>query len=141
MTINYLPLFFYPEHSKTVKTTVLTPFRLDVLKPKVSPLIVQMNVISCGGNCRRLTLAISLIVTLYLVFLHRDEEIEFLQNKSCRLPDRVVFLKTHKTASSTIQNILMRWGTKVSTFFLSKISFKFFVWKTVKGSPNLIFAT
>ena len=31
----------------------------------------------------------------------------------CTSDAKVVFLKTHKTASSTIQNILMRWGTKV----------------------------
>ena len=85
-----------------------------------------MNVISCGGNCRRLTLAISLVVLCYLLFLHRDEEIEYFfehNNKdtaysasTCEIPDKVVFLKTHKTASSTIQNILMRWGSKVSNF-------------------------
>ena len=33
--------------------------------------------------------------------------------EKCSNEKRIVFLKTHKTASSTVQNILMRWGLKV----------------------------
>ena len=112
-----------------------------------------MNVLSCGGVYRRITLAISACALVYLFIFHQDVPHEFhfgveyesddsVSNrndslshdarispvkKSTRssLPDectdpksdrsRIVFLKTHKTASSTIQNILMRYGTKVST--------------------------
>ena len=111
-----------------------------------------MNVLSCGGVYRRITLALSACALVYLFIFHQDVPHEFhfgevdddvthdndsfaLGNrntgstsikKSVRkaLPDkctdpksersRIVFLKTHKTASSTIQNILMRYGTKVS---------------------------
>ena len=111
-----------------------------------------MNVLSCGGVYRRITLALSACALVYLFIFHQDVPREFhfgevdddvthdndsfaLGNrntgstsikKSVRkaLPDkctdpkskrsRIVFLKTHKTASSTIQNILMRYGTKVS---------------------------
>ena len=100
-----------------------------------------MNVLSCGGVYRRITLAISAFALVYLFIFHQDVPREFHfgiadddvthdndspVKKSVRnaLPDkctdpksdgsRIVFLKTHKTASSTIQNILMRYGTKVS---------------------------
>lgn len=118
-----------------------------------------MNVLSCGGVYRRITLAISACALVYLFIFHQDVPHEFhfgveyesddsVSNrndslshdarispvkKSTRssLPDectdpksdrsRIVFLKTHKTASSTIQNILMRYGTKVSTKNTKKI--------------------
>ena len=119
-----------------------------------------MNVLSCGGVYRRITLALSACALVYLFIFHQDVPREFhfgveyesedsvshgndslshvahisSVKKSSRssLPDkctdpksdrsRIVFLKTHKTASSTIQNILMRYGTKVSTnkLFLSR---------------------
>jgi len=121
-----------------------------------------MNVLSCGGVYRRITLALSACALVYLFIFHQDVPREFhfgveyesedslshgndslshvahisSVKKSSRssLPDkctdpksdrsRIVFLKTHKTASSTIQNILMRYGTKVSTnnsnFFRAK---------------------
>ena len=116
-------------------------------------IIFQMNVLSCGGVYRRITLALSACALVYLFIFHQDVPREFhfgveyesedsvshgndslshiahisSVKKSSRssLPDkctdpksdrsRIVFLKTHKTASSTIQNILMRYGTKVST--------------------------
>ena len=45
----------------------------------------------------------------------------------CSSDKRIVFLKTHKTASSTVQNILMRWGMKVSFYkvFLKKTKLLF----------------
>lgn len=129
-----------------------------------------MNVLSCGGVYRRITLAISACALVYLFIFHQDVPREFhfgveyesddsVSNrndslshdvrispvkKSTRssLPDectdpksdrnRIVFLKTHKTASSTIQNILMRYGTKYDkTFALpstGKTIFKY--WKS-----------
>ena len=121
-----------------------------------------MNVLSCGGVYRRITLAISACALVYLFIFHQDVPREFhfgieydesndsvshgndsffhhsprisSAKKSNRyfLPDtctdpksdrsRIVFLKTHKTASSTIQNILMRYGTKVS--FSSNSSYR-----------------
>jgi len=48
-----------------------------------------------------------------------DQNLESQNLPNIKLPSKctsgakIVFLKTHKTASSTIQNILMRWGTKV----------------------------
>ena len=111
-----------------------------------------MNVLSCGGVYRRITLAISACALVYLFIFHQDVPREFhfgveyesdesvsnrndslshdagislVKKSRSSLPDkcndpksdrsRIVFLKTHKTASSTIQNILMRYGTKVST--------------------------
>ena len=117
--------------------------------------MIKMNVLSCGGVYRRITLALSACALVYLFIFHQDVPREFhfgevdddvthdndsfalghrntgskrftSIKKSVRkaLPDkctdpksersRIVFLKTHKTASSTIQNILMRYGTKVS---------------------------
>ena len=99
-----------------------------------------MNVLSCGGVCRRIMLACSSIILVYLVVFHRDRYMdqEFVSQFSSPIPERsklgapksvhinkkqlpesctnknkVVFLKTHKTASSTVQNILMRYGNKV----------------------------
>ena len=46
------------------------------------------------------------------------EKTHSLLPDKCSSDKRIVFLKTHKTASSTVQNILMRWGIKVS-FYLS----------------------
>lgn len=50
----------------------------------------------------------------------------------CTSDRKIVFLKTHKTASSTIQNILMRWGTKFNkTFALPKSGKSIFrYWKS-----------
>ena len=46
-----------------------------------------------------------------------DKSVRYTLPDKCTDPksdnSRIVFLKTHKTASSTIQNILMRYGTKV----------------------------
>ena len=115
-----------------------------------------MNVLSCGGVYRRITLALSACALVYLFIFHQDVPREFhfgveydesddvvnhgndtFTHHGARmtpieksiqyaLPDqctdpksdrsRIVFLKTHKTASSTIQNILMRYGTKVSLY-------------------------
>lgn len=67
----------------------------------------------------------------------------------CTSDAKVVFLKTHKTASSTIQNILMRWGTKLNkTFALPKSGKSIFrYWKSwtrdelfplAEGTPDII---
>lgn len=126
-----------------------------------------MNVLSCGGVYRRISLALSACALIYLFIFHEDVPTEFyfgearshdtehaaprersLESESqskgkkstlpmkCTDPEsdssRVVFLKTHKTASSTIQNILMRYGTKhKKTFALpatGKTIFKY--WKS-----------
>ena len=43
----------------------------------------------------------------------RDDSLGSLVPLHCSTNRSLVFLKTHKTASSTIQNIIMRWGSKV----------------------------
>lgn len=43
----------------------------------------------------------------------------FSEESNCRsAAEKIVFLKTHKTASSTVQNVLLRWGRKVRSSFL-----------------------
>jgi len=59
---------------------------------------------------------VTLIFMISFSILHLNQSIKTLtvtmnDNRSCQAPvDKVGFMKTHKTASSTIQNILLRFG-------------------------------
>ncbi|CBY18174.1 unnamed protein product [Oikopleura dioica] len=70
--------------------------------------------------------------------LHTDMNIQtFAQESHCRpIAEKIVFLKTHKTASSTVQNVLLRWGRKnKKTFALPKSGKSIFkYWKSFKAS-------
>ena len=67
-----------------------------IKKPKIQPATYRLTETSVRDNIR----------FGRFVSLHNQTE-----KKSCQAPvDKVGFMKTHKTASSTIQNILLRFG-------------------------------
>ena len=106
---------------------------------------IKMNAISIGGMFRTgVTIVILILLPLlYIVKLKLESSYErdtsysrqddlvprhnhhvgnhqtFAQEiqGQCRpVAEKIVFLKTHKTASSTVQNVLLRWGRKVRLF-------------------------
>ena len=55
-----------------------------------------------------LLLLVLLLIYLYFEFLLRKET--KWRTEKCSKVKKIAFLKTHKCASSTVQNILMRFG-------------------------------
>lgn len=102
-----------------------------------------MNAISIGGMFRTgLTLVIVILLPLlYIIKVKLEDSVEsqtaFISDGGDLVPrhrqnhgqphqdplakdnhchpmaEKIIFLKTHKTASSTVQNVLLRWGQKV----------------------------
>lgn len=122
-----------------------------------------MNAISIGGMFRTgVTIVILILLPLlYIVKLkletsyamdtsysrqealvprkhHHVENHQYFSVEShCRpVAEKIVFLKTHKTASSTVQNVLLRWGRKNKRTFALPRSGKsiFKYWKSFKAS-------
>ncbi|XP_039608201.1 galactose-3-O-sulfotransferase 2-like [Polypterus senegalus] len=72
--------------------------------------------------------------------LQRNRSTEQHSPQSCQPKTNVMFLKTHKTASSTVLNLLYRFGEKHNLTFALPIKYlldypKFFSSRSVKGFP------
>ncbi|CAG5112164.1 Oidioi.mRNA.OKI2018_I69.chr2.g6407.t1.cds [Oikopleura dioica] len=125
-----------------------------------------MNAISIGGMFRTgLTLVIVILLPLlYIIKVKLEDSVEsqtaFISEAGDLVPrhrqnhgqphqdplakdnhchpmaEKIIFLKTHKTASSTVQNVLLRWGQKnKKTFALPKSGKSIFsYWKSFKVS-------
>ena len=65
---------------------------------------------------RKLLSVITTVISVFLLYRivrgpgQNDETQEFAGYKDCNKKQKIAFLKTHKCASSSVQNILMRFG-------------------------------
>lgn len=89
----------------------------DSLHSEILPLQITGMAIAWSMFKQR-NLKLILVLTMLVTYLSQHVPSPDRSEKVCNPKINVTFLKTHKTASTTIQNILMRYGIKHGALFV-----------------------